>query len=360
MDIHKLQEANRKLVSDFGAQPISTLKDVPDFSAFQRGLVYSHRDMNAFLKAVKAGKKCAIVSGVNASGRLHIGHKGVFDTVIAFQKQYGVDVFIPISDDESYVSKKIDSQQEALKNSVHLAKQLLGLGLDPKKTFIIIDQIYTNIYNLAIKLSVKVTMSEIYAVYGYVDQDNPGLFFYPAIQSAHVLLPNMLLGYEETLVPIGPDEDSHLRIARDIAPKFNCKKPAVLHLSFMPGLDGEKMSKSRNNTIYFDEDPATLKKKINTAFSGGQKTVEEHRRLGGDPTKDVAYFYLEKYFLDSDQAARLAQQYREGVLLSGQMKAKLHEHLTTMLLSIKKHQDSIKDSTVEKTILKNGAFERTY
>ena len=157
----RLLADNQKLVERFGAKKISSLKDVPDFYAFKRGLIYSHRDFDKFYAALKKGEKCAIVSGVNASGTLHLGHKVVFDTNLYFQKKYGVPVYIPISDDESYVSGKIKDQKEALKFSMKLAKEMLAYGFDPKKTFIIIDQIYTNIYNLAIKLSKRVTLSEI-------------------------------------------------------------------------------------------------------------------------------------------------------------------------------------------------------
>ena len=108
----RLLADNQKLVERFGAKKISSLKDVPDFYAFKRGLIYSHRDFDKFYAALKKGEKCAIVSGVNASGTLHLGHKVVFDTNLYFQKKYGVPVYIPISDDESYVSGKIKDQKE--------------------------------------------------------------------------------------------------------------------------------------------------------------------------------------------------------------------------------------------------------
>ena len=101
-----------------------------------------------------------------------------------------------------------------------------------KNTFFIIDQIYTNIYNLAIKLSKKITLSEVKATYGYKNEDNPGLYFYPAIQSAHIIFPQEKHGIKNVLVPIGPDEDAHIRISRDIAARFNYNKPAILHSSY--------------------------------------------------------------------------------------------------------------------------------
>ncbi|MBT3438998.1 tryptophan--tRNA ligase [Candidatus Woesearchaeota archaeon] len=350
----RLLADNRKLVEKFGAKEISTLKDVPDFYAFKRGLVYSHRDFDKFYAALKKGEKCAIVSGVNASGTLHIGHKVVFDTNLFFQKKYGVPVFIPISDDESYVAGKVKTQEEALENSMRLAKELLAYGFDPKKTYLIIDQIYTNIYNFAIKLSRRVTLSEIIASYGYKKEDNPGLYFYPAVQSAHVLLPQEIGDFKHVLVPIGPDEDSHLRIARDIASRAKYNKPAVLHLSFLPGIDGEKMSKSRNNNILFDDDEKTLRKKANKALSGGRETAELQRKYGGDPEKDMACFYLSKIFLSEKEGEKLIGDYRSGKLLSGDVKKIFGDELVKFATNFQKSVKKISDKKVNDCLMKNN------
>lgn len=343
---------NERLVREFGALGIESVKNVPDFYTFQKGLVYSHRDFTEFLKALAKKEKCAIVSGLNASGSLHLGHKGVFDTNLFFQKEYGIPVFIPISDDESYVSGKVETQEQALKNSIELAKELIAYGFDPKKTYFIIDQIYTDIYNLAFKLSRKINLSEIKATYGYKNEDNPGLYFYPAVQAAHIIFPQ-LRGMKNVLVPIGPDEDAHLRICRDVAPYFNYQKPAVLHMKFMPGVDGEKMSKSKNNTILLREPLDSLKKKVYSAFSGGKDTMEEHRRLGGNPDVDVACQYLKSYFLNKEESAKLFADYKSGKLLSGEVKKMLHERLKDFLEDYQSKLKKVKMSDVEKSILTN-------
>ena len=88
MDLKKLYEDNRKLVERFGAVPISKLKDLPNFYTFEKELIYSHRDFDKFFTALKKGEKCAILSGFNASGTIHLGHKPVFDTNLFFQKKY--------------------------------------------------------------------------------------------------------------------------------------------------------------------------------------------------------------------------------------------------------------------------------
>ncbi len=337
--MRNMEDDNEKLIKEFGAEPLKKVKGSPDFYAFNSGVLASHRDFDKFVSALEKGEKCAIVSGVNASGTLHMGHKAVFDTNLFFQKEYGVEVFIPISDDESYVSGKVNTQEEALENSMKLAKELIAYGFNPKKTHFVIDQIYTNIYNLAIKLSKKVNYSEIKATYGYKPEENIGLHFYPAVQSAHIIFPQEKFKIKNVLVPIGPDEDAHIRICRDIAGRLGYNKPAILHSRFLPGIDGEKMSKSKGNAIFFSDSESEIRKKINGAFSGGQKTLEEHKRLGGNPDVDVSYIYLKNLFLDEKKAKKLYDDYKKGKILSGEMKKMFAEEAVKF---IKKFQENLK------------------
>ena len=344
---------NERLVKEFGAKPIENLSEKPDFYTFHTGVLASHRDFDEFFKALKNGEKCAILSGVNASGTLHLGHKGIFDSNLFFQKRYNVPVYIPISDDESYVAGKVENQEEGLKNSMKLAKELLAYGFDSKKTFFIIDQIYTNIYNLAIKLSKKVTLSEIKATYGYGMDDNPGLYFYPAIQSAHVLFPQERFKIKNVLVPIGPDEDAHIRISRDLASRFGMKKPSILHSLFLPGIDGEKMSKSKNNAIFLNDSEKIIRKKINKAFSGGQKTSDEHKKKGGNPDVDVSFIYLKNLFLDKKESNEIYNKYKKGEILSGEMKKMCADKVVKFIKEFQNNLKKIKDSDVERCILRN-------
>ena len=353
MVFENLLEDNEKLVTQFGAQPLSTLEEVPDFYTFKKGLIYSHRDFGKFFTALKKGEKCAIVSGFNASGTIHLGHKPVFDTNLFFQKEYGIPVFIPISDDESYITGKVKSQEEALKNSLELAKELLAYGFDRHKTYFIIDQLYTNIYNLAIKLCRKVTVSEIKATYGHTNDQNPGMFFYPTVQAAHILLPQEEFGFKHVLVPIGPDEDSHIRICRDISRKARYSLPSILHSTFIPGLDGSKMSKSKNNALFLMDDPASIKKKVMKAFSGGAITAEKHRKQGGDPDKDIPCLYLSKFFLNDTETEKLRSDYRAGKILSGEVKQRLADELIKFTQDFQKKLSKITLKDIEGCMLKN-------
>ncbi len=343
-------------MKDFGLSYLADVKELPKFRGFESGLLFCHRDFDEFFKKLKKGEKVAIISGFNPSSKIHLGHKSFLDVHLFFQKEYGIHSFIPISDDESYVVGKVETQKEALINARHLVKELLALGFDPKKTHVYIDQVFTNIYNLAIKLSKKVTGSTIKAVYGYGDDTNSGMFFYPIIQAAHILLP-LVLGYEHVLVPVGLDQDPYIRISRDLAAKFNLPKPAEVCSVLLPGIDGEKMSKSRpESAIFLDEDLSSIKKKVMRAFSGGRSTLEEHRKLGGIPEKDVALKYLTAYFVDAKESARLEKEYRAGKILSSELKERLYKELEKFLTSYKKKLAKVKESDVDKVLMRNETY----
>lgn len=350
---NKIEIDNAKLIKEFGALPLEKLSEKPDFYTFHTGVLVSHRDFDKFYSALKRGEKCAIVSGLNPSGNLHLGHKVVFDTNLYFQKKYKVPVFIPLSDDESYVAGKVKDQNEALKNAMQLAKELLAYGFNSELTFFVIDQIYTNIYNLAFKLSRRINLSEIKSSYGYGNEENIGLHFYPAVQSAHILLPQELFGIKNILVPIGPDEDAHIRICRDVAFRMGYKKPSIVHSKFLPGIDGEKMSKSRNNALFLKDSEKEIRRKIGKAFSGGQKTVEEHRKKGGNPEVDVACLYLKLLFLRKEESEELFDKYRKGKLLTSEVKEMFAERVIGMNKDFQENLKKIDEALVEKCILRN-------
>ncbi|MEK6940916.1 MAG: tryptophan--tRNA ligase [Nanoarchaeota archaeon] len=342
------------LIERFGAEPVKDLKEIPECYTFQKGLIYSHRDFDKFFEALKKGKKCAIVSGLNPSGTLHIGHKIVFDTNLFFQKKYGIPVFIPLSEDETYVTGKVKSQSEGLQNALKLAKELLAYGFDPKKTYFIIDQVYTNIYNLAIKYSIGTNLSTIKRIFGYELENNPGLFFYPVVQTAHILLPTELIKAEYILVPIGPDEDTHIRISREIAQKFKLNKPAITHSVFLPGLTGTKMSASKPETaIFLSDDEKTIRKKIMSSFSGGQETISEHKKKGGNPSNDIACIYLSKLFYDEKQSNKLISDYSSGKLLSSEVKGLFADEIIKFVNKFQKSLIKVKKKDLDKCILKN-------
>jgi tryptophanyl-tRNA synthetase len=137
------------------------------------------------------------------------------------------------------------------------------------------------------------------------------------------------------LIPLGVDQDPHFRLSRDVIEKLGYHKPAVLHGKFMAPMTGPegKMSSSNAQTAILSTDDAkTVKNKINKyAFSGGQATVEEHRKKGGNPEVDVAYQWLRYFEEDDHKLEQWYKDYRAGKILSGEMKALLIERVNLFL-----------------------------
>ena len=117
--------------------------------------------------------------------------------------------------------------------------------------------------------------------------------------------------------------------------------PSSTYHRFAVGMTGDKMSSSKpKTTLFLGDDVASAEKKIKKSFSGGQATVEEHRRLGGDPDKDVAYQYM-MYFFEEDDSflEEINQGYRSGKILAGEMKQLCIERATEWLENLSEKKD---------------------
>ena len=148
------------------------------------------------------------------------------------------------------------------------------------------------------------------------------------------------------LVPMAIDQSPYFRMARDMAHILKCPKPAVIHSEFLPSLQSEsKMSTTDNNnaTIFLDIDVKKLPKMINKyAFSGGQDTLENHRKYGGNIKIDICYQYL-TFFLEDDQKLNeIAQAYTSGIMTSGEIKKITSDIIVSEIL---KHQEIKKNIT---------------
>jgi len=131
------------------------------------------------------------------------------------------------------------------------------------------------------------------------------------------------------------------------------KLPAILHCFFLPGIDGEKMSKSKNNAIFLNDDLETIRKKVNKAFSGGADTAEEQRKHGANPDKDVACFYLSKLFLNEKESEKLISDYKHGKILSSDVKKRLFEELFKFVKEFQVNLKKVSQHDLDKSILKN-------
>ena len=316
-----------RLLEQFGADRITDeqRERFPEpHPLVRREVFYAERDLDGFLAAANRGERHSIVTGRGPSGPMHLGHVLPFYFARHLQETTGAHVYIPLSDDEKYFLKDAGLAEISGYTRENL-RDLLAVGFDPELTTFVVDTADADVvYPVAAALAKHLTPATVEATYG--EQPNVGLSFYPAIQAAHLLLPQLVDGRHPTLVPIAVDQDPHVRICRDVAGKerYDVEKPGTLLSKFLPGLTGPgKMSTSGDEpSIDLDDDRETVFEKIRTyAYSGGRTSLAEHREHGGDPEVDVAYQYLSSFFEEDDgRVTELARQYRDGELLSGELK----------------------------------------
>lgn len=324
-----------KLMGDFGVSDLSKVKLPDPLTIMRRGIVFGHRDIKPVLDAMKSGNPFAVMSGIKPSNFFHLGSKMVVDEIVYFQRR-GALAYYSFADLESLVDNGLsfnESREFARDNLL----DLVALGLDLKKARVYLQSEEVAVQRLAYVYSRNVTNNMLRAIYG----EHPvGMYMAALTQVGDILLPQIEHGPLPVVVPVGFDQDPHIRLTRDIAVKHGLTPPASIYHKFMCGLSGvsTKMSKrDPNSVICLNESPVTARKKImKYAFSGGRATVEEHRKLGGDVSVDVSYQYL-TYLLDDDkELERIRDDYSSGKLLSGELKKILADLVEDFLV---KHQD---------------------
>ncbi|MBT6761700.1 tryptophan--tRNA ligase [archaeon] len=357
-----------KLIKNFGLKPLSKLK-LPkifmDHYLFRRNLVFAHRDFDKILDAIKNKKEFAMMTGLMPSGKFHFGHKMVADQVIFYQK-LGAKIYLNVADIEAYNSRSTNLKELHKVAIEEYLTNYVALGLDLNKCDFYfqskrsIDGNKSNVYySLASMLGRHVTANEFKSIYGAVD---PGKMAAALLQAADMLHPQLYPFSKKAIpvvVPVGADQDPHLRLARDLAKRCKLYKFSTLSSTnhkFMFGLKGAKMSSSDPSSyIALTDDPKDAAKKIKKyAFSGGKATLEEHRKKGGNPDIDVSFQML-KFGMETDdeKLQQIYDNYKSGKLLSGEMKQILVEKIVTFLTEHQKKRTKAKIH-VTKFLKQNG------
>ena len=338
-----------RLMKEFGINPIN--KQLLDrikkhtkelHFMLNRGVFFAHRDLDWLLNEYEKGNKFFLYTGRAPSGETHIGHLVPWIFTKWLQDKFGCELWFQFPDDEKFMFKQNLSYEEVQKYTYENMLDVIALGFDPKKTHFIIDTKHAGLlYPEAIKVAKKITFSTVKAVFGFTNDTNIGSIFYTSMQTVPAFLPSVLAKKNiPCLIPLGVDQDPHFRITRDILPKLGYCKPAIIHSKFLSGLKlyGGKMSTSDpDSTIWTTDTPEQVKKKImKHAFSGGQSTIEEHRKKGGNPDVDVAYQWLYFFFEPDDKKIKqIHDDYKSGKMLSGELKTYLVEKINAFL---KEHQ----------------------
>jgi len=355
-----------KLIKDFGTEALTEelIHKIEKAAGkshhmLRRKIFFSHRELPILLKEYEEGKEFALYTGRGPSGNTHIGHIIPWIFTKYLQDAFGAELYFMITDDEKFLCKPNLTLEETNKLGYENALDLIALGFDPKKTFIFVDTDYAKtLYKVALPIAKKVTASNAKAVFGFTNETNIGMYFWPALQAAPCLLPSYLKKKPiRTLIPAAIDQDPYWRIARDVAPKLGYPKTAAIHCIFLPPLTGSegKMSTSSGEhaTIFTTDAPEEVKRKVNKyAFSGGRTTLEEHRKHGGNPDVDSCYQWLTFLEEDDRRLKGIYDDYKSGKLLSGELKMMLIEKLNGFLKEHQRKREQAR-SQIDKFILRD-------
>ncbi|OAG30141.1 tryptophanyl-tRNA synthetase [Nematocida displodere] len=335
-----------KVIRQFGCQKV-TPEMIADNELthlfFRRGIVFAHRDFNVIIEKIKQGKSIYLYTGRGPSSEsMHLGHAVPFMFCRYLQERFNCKIVIQMTDDEKYIWKDI-ALKDSINYTVENAKDIISFGFDPKKTFIFSNTLYGHTFTeTTLTIEKSIMVKDFMKVFGFTDTCKVGQLSFPSRQMSPCFassFPSLIEKDACCLIPCSIDQDPYFRLARDISHKINSIKPATIYTYFLPALQGTgvKMSASSSvSSIYLNDTPAEIKKKINKhAFSGGRDTLEEHRKHGGDPDVDIAYQYLRFFLEDDDQLKAYEEGYRNGSILSGEMKKACIE---TLQLFIKDFQ----------------------
>jgi len=317
-----------RLQDEFGIEPVAPL--LPRFKRLgthlSRGIDFGQRDLSKVLDAVDKGKPYAIMSGIKPDGTFHLGNKMTADDMVFFQSlSRKAKVFYAIADVEAYCDNGISLEQSS-KIAVQNVADILALGLDPDRAVVYRQSEEMRVMRFATIFSRGVTNNTLKAIYG---DRQIGLYLSALIQAGDILMPQLpeFGGPKPVLVPVGADQDPHIRLTRDLATKYHDEfgfiPPSAIYHKLERALTGGfKMSKRVSASGFtLDEAPATASKKVLAAFTGGRATIEEQRRLGGQadicPVYDLYNFH---FALDNEHAKRVYDECYGGVRMCGECK----------------------------------------
>lgn len=268
-----------------------------------------------------------ILSGIQPSGKLHIGNYfGMMRPALELQNKG--EAFLFIADYHALTSV---SDAAALRQGVRdVALDFLACGLDPERTAFYRQSDLPEVHELAWLLSNVTPLALLERCHSYKDKlakgiaPNHGLLAYPVLMAADILI------VQANVVPVGKDQKQHVEVTRDLAIKFNLAygetftvpEPQISEdVAVVPGLDGQKMSKSYGNTIEIFGDLKATRKRIMSIVTDS-KTLEEPK----DPDA-CNVFKLFKLFATPAQQADLAARYRAGGMGYGTAKKELADLL---------------------------------
>ncbi|MCX6664544.1 MAG: tryptophan--tRNA ligase [Euryarchaeota archaeon] len=213
-----------RLRDEFGIQEFTDVfwKDLPHpHRLLRRGVIFGHRGFEIIHSAIKNKRPWAILTGLMPSGRMHLGHKMVIDEVMYYQS-LGADIFIAVADIEAYATRGFSLEEARICALNEYISNYIALGLKPDRCHIYFQSEHQVVKDLAFLLGRKVNWSQMLATYGFTGSTNMSHIFSPLVQTGDILHVQLQKygGVRPTLVPVGVDQDPHIRLSRDIAQAY--------------------------------------------------------------------------------------------------------------------------------------------
>jgi len=296
-----------------------------------------------------------ILSGIQPSGTLHLGNYfGMMKPAIALQEKGEALYFIA----DLHALTTVHDAGDLSENIRNVALDFLACGLDPRKACFFRQSHIPAVTELAWILSTLTPMGLLERCHSYKDKlakgiaPTHGLFAYPVLMAADILI------YDSDLVPVGKDQKQHIEVTRDLVLKFNDTFGSTLKLpepsiqestAVVPGLDGEKMSKSYGNTIGLFEEEKALKKKI-MSLKTDSTPVEEPKVV-----ENSTILGLFKLVAPESDYAQMEADFRSGGVGYGDFKKRLFgavwEHFAPMR---ERRKEIVADPGYVEMVLRDG------
>jgi len=297
-----------------------------------------------------------ILSGIQPSGQLHIGNYfGMMQPMIRNMERGELYVFIV----NLHALTTVHNRQRLARGTLEAAADFMALGLDPERCLFWVQADVPEVTELTWVLSTLTSMGLLERCHSYKDKiakgiaPTHGLFSYPVLMAADILL------YQADIVPVGKDQKQHLEVARDIAQRFNhtfgetfvIPEPAIAEdVATVPGLDGQKMSQSYDNTIGIFLDEKSLKKRVMSIVTDAAP-VEAPK----DPQKCNLY-NIYKLFAPEDRIQEVHTLYVEGGAAYGYIKQELVGLIWDYFRAARARRDElVNDPAYLKEVLARGA-----
>ena len=301
-------------------------------------------------------EKIRVLSGIQPSGNLHLGNYfAMMKPMIEFQRDSQLFCFIV----NYHALTSVTEGKVLRQGTLEAAMDFLALGLDPNQSIFWVQSDVPEVAELTWILSCVTSMGLLERCHSFKDKvarglvPNHGLFAYPVLMAADILL------YQANLIPVGKDQKQHVEVARDIAGTFNhlygdtfvLPEPRIdPDVATVPGLDGQKMSKSYGNTIEIFSEENALRKRVMSIVTDSTP-VEAPK----DPDKDTVVA-LYKLFATPAEFDSLTAAYRQGGLGYAQAKEMLFEKVNAHFAPYRARRAELaRDREAVEKILAEGA-----